>query len=84
MKDIQELSKGIYIPRGINTPALDKGLEWDFTPVNFKVGDHITGGDIFGVVAENTLVNVHNIMLPPKAAGTVTYIAPAGNYNLTV
>lgn len=52
-------------------------------PINFKVGDHITGGDIYGKVAENTLVD-HLIMLPPKAAGTVSYIAPKGQYTLTV
>ena len=48
-----------------------------------KVGDHITGGDIFGLVHENTLIN-HNIVLPPRAKGTITYIAPAGNYTLQV
>lgn len=42
----------------------------------------MTGGDIYGKVAENTLVG-HLIMLPPKAAGTVTYIAPKGSYTLT-
>lgn len=43
----------------------------------------MTGGDIYGKVFENTLV-MHMVMLPPKAAGTVTYIAPKGQYNLTV
>jgi V-type H+-transporting ATPase subunit A len=50
-------------------------------PKNFKVGDHITGGDIYGFIQENSLVK-HHIMLPPRARGTVTYIAPAGNYTL--
>ncbi|KAI9105432.1 ATP synthase alpha/beta family, nucleotide-binding domain-containing protein [Phlyctochytrium arcticum] len=80
---IQKVSQSIYIPRGINTPALDKGLNWDFEPVNFKVGDHITGGDIYGKVYENSFITNHCIMLPPKAAGTITYIAPKGQYNLT-
>ena len=30
---------------------------------------------------ENTLID-HHIMLPPKAAGTIKYIAPAGNYTI--
>ncbi len=76
------MSRGIYIPRGINTPALDKSLSWDFKPTGVKVGDHITGGDIYGIVFENSLLREHKIMLPPKALGTVTYIAPAGNYTL--
>jgi hypothetical protein len=37
VQSIQELSKSIYIPRGINTDALDRNLNWDFTPTNFKV-----------------------------------------------
>jgi hypothetical protein len=32
----------------------------------FKVGDHITGGDIFGIVPENNLIQ-HRIMMPPNA-----------------
>ncbi|KAI9011397.1 V-type proton ATPase catalytic subunit A [Gaertneriomyces semiglobifer] len=83
LQAIQDISKSIYIPRGISTPALDKSLMWDFDPVNFSVGDHITGGDIYGKVYENSFVTNHAIMLPPKAAGTITYMAPKGQYNLT-
>lgn len=76
------MSRSIYIPRGVNTPALDSTIQWDFKPINnFKIGDHVTGGDIYGIVHENTLVQ-HKIMLPPKARGTITYIAPAGNYTV--
>lgn len=31
------MSQSIYIPRGIDTPALDKNIPWEFEPVNFKV-----------------------------------------------
>lgn len=31
-----------------------------------QVGSHITGGDIYGMVFENSLIK-HKIMLPPKA-----------------
>ncbi|KAJ1915315.1 H(+)-transporting V1 sector ATPase subunit A [Tieghemiomyces parasiticus] len=82
LKGILEVSQSIYIPRGIDTPALDKSISWDFDPVSFKVGDHITGGDIFGRVFENSLVTNHGIMLNPKARGTVTYMAPKGSYTL--
>jgi V-type H+-transporting ATPase subunit A len=50
LRSIREISDSIYIPRGIATPALDKKIQWDFDPLNYKVGDHITGGDIFGKV----------------------------------
>eukprot|EP01110_Echinostelium_bisporum_P008067 TRINITY_DN2971_c0_g1_i1.p1 TRINITY_DN2971_c0_g1~~TRINITY_DN2971_c0_g1_i1.p1 ORF type:complete len:623 (+),score=261.23 TRINITY_DN2971_c0_g1_i1:24-1892(+) len=79
---IAQVTNSIYIPRGINTPALDRKKTWEFVPMNFKVGDHITGGDIFGKVFENTLIANHFIMLPPKEMGTVVDIAPAGNYTL--
>jgi len=81
LRSIQQLSQSIYIPRGISTPALDQKKSWDFEPTSFKEGDHITGGDVFGTVFENSLVT-HNIMLPPKAKGTIRYIAPRGSYTL--
>ncbi len=49
----------------------------------FQIDDHVTGGDIIGSVKENDLV-LHKIMIPPKAMGKITYLAPEGNYNLTV
>jgi V-type H+-transporting ATPase subunit A len=36
LRAIQESSKSIYIPRGINTDALDRSIKWDFTPGKFK------------------------------------------------
>lgn len=84
LKAIAEKSDSIYIPRGINTDALDRGIKWDFDPLNYKVGDHIAGGDIFGKVYENSLVSDHKIMLNPRGMGTVTYIAEKGAYNVDV
>ncbi|KAG8194966.1 hypothetical protein JTE90_021426 [Oedothorax gibbosus] len=81
LKDINELTSSIYIPRGVNIPALSREAQWDFNPLTYKVGSHITGGDIFGVVRENTLIK-HKIMLPPKALGRVLYIAEPGNYTV--
>jgi vacuolar-type H+-ATPase catalytic subunit A/Vma1 len=101
LQSIQELSNSIYIPRGINTDALDRTIQWDFSPTTFKVGeivvslhlliscfiqvgDHITGGDIFGRVYENSLVDNHKIMLSPRALGTITRIAEKGAYAVDV
>jgi len=47
----------------------------------FQVGSHVSGGDIYGTVHSYIL---HKIMIPPKLMGTVTYIAPEGNYALNV
>lgn len=63
-------------------PALNKQQEWDFVPASSaRIGMHITGGDVFGTVQENTLIE-HRLMLHPRARGTVRYVAPAGRYNL--
>lgn len=48
-----------------------------------QVGSHITGGDIYGMVFENSLIK-HKIMLPPRNRGTVTYVAPPGHYDISV
>ncbi|CAE6525403.1 unnamed protein product [Rhizoctonia solani] len=46
------------------------------------VGDHVSGGDIFGSVYENSLVDNHKIMLSPRALGTITSIAEKGSYTV--
>eukprot|EP01087_Luapelamoeba_hula_P011217 TRINITY_DN3021_c0_g1_i1.p1 TRINITY_DN3021_c0_g1~~TRINITY_DN3021_c0_g1_i1.p1 ORF type:complete len:662 (+),score=96.44 TRINITY_DN3021_c0_g1_i1:99-2084(+) len=63
--------------------ALDKTVEWFFEPQHdLQVGSRIGPGDIYGQVVENTLL-VHRIMLPPDATGgTVTWLAPHGDYTL--
>lgn len=82
LKAIKDISQSIYIPRGIDAPSLSRDTKYDFTPGSLKVGDHITGGDIFGSVFENSLLDDHKILLPPRARGTVTSIAEAGSYNV--
>ena len=59
-------------------------MKCDFVSLCFlQVGSHVTGGDIYGVVYENILVK-HKLMVPPKARGTVTYIADPGTYDINV
>uniref|UniRef100_U3JLB6 H(+)-transporting two-sector ATPase n=1 Tax=Ficedula albicollis TaxID=59894 RepID=U3JLB6_FICAL len=78
LRDIAEATRSIYIPRGTNVPALPRHLSWDFAPSkSIRVGSHVTGGDIYGTVAENSLLQ-HRLMVPPRSRGTVTYIAPPG------
>nr|QQA04956.1 V-type H+-trasporting ATPase subunit A [Sporothrix luriei] len=78
---IADVSKSIYIPRGIATNALDRKKKWQFRPT-LKVGDHIAGGDVWGIVYENSFVTEHKIMLPPRARGTIKRIAEAGDYTV--
>lgn len=82
LKEIKEISQSIYIPRGIDAPALSRTAQYDFKPASLKVGDHISGGDIFGIAYENSLVSDHKLLLPPRAKGTITRIAEAGSYSV--
>ena len=82
LRSISDVSKSIYIPRGIDIPSLNREIKWDFTPGKLKVGDHITGGDVFGSVFENSLLNDHKILLPPRARGTISRIAETGSYTV--
>ncbi|KAG2449376.1 hypothetical protein HYH02_005528 [Chlamydomonas schloesseri] len=81
LKQIAIDSGDVFIPRGVACPSLDIVKQWEFHPKGFKVGDRITGGDIYGIVNENSLIE-HRLMLPPGARGTVTYMAPSGHYNV--
>lgn len=82
LKAIKEMSQSIYIPRGVDTPALSRTVKYEFTPGSFQVGDHITGGDIFGIAFENSLLSDHKILLPPRARGTIVSVAEAGSYTV--
>lgn len=77
---IENESGSIYIPRGVNVPALDKQRKFAFTP-HTSVGAHVTGGDIYAQTPESELID-HKLMVRPGAMGTVTYIAPPGDYDL--
>jgi V-type H+-transporting ATPase subunit A len=81
LKQIAIESGDVFIPRGVNVPALLPTKTFEFRPTNFKVGDRVSGGDIYGLVQENTLLE-HRIMVPPGARGTISYIAPEGDYNV--
>eukprot|EP00127_Corallochytrium_limacisporum_P006300 Clim_evm11s225 gene=Clim_evmTU11s225 len=81
LQKISDMTDSIYIPRGVETPALDKDKEWEFVPTDVKVGDQVTGGDIFGTVRESALIT-QKIMVPPRDKGTVTWLAPKGMYTL--
>lgn len=37
LKDINELTKSIYIPKGVNVPSLSRSQQWDFASSNIKV-----------------------------------------------
>lgn len=80
---IAEYSKSIYVPKGVDVPSLNPTKLWEYKPISsIKEGDILSQGDIFASVYENSLFSEHSILVPPKCRGKVTYIAPAGEYNI--
>jgi len=52
---------GFFLPRGVQTDALDRARQWQFTPA-VKPGDEVYAGDTLGTVEEGHLR--HAIMVP--------------------
>ena len=82
LKVIADQCGSVFIPRGVSAQALDGKKLWAFVPENVKEGDILSQGDIYGSVNENSLFSDHKILVPPKCQGRVTYLAPAGDYNI--
>merc|ERR1711988_788668 len=86
LDQIKEVSGGIYIPRGINVPALPRDKQWEFKAgAGIKVGSRVTSGTIIGTVDESCLL-VHQIMIPPSSVcpgGTVKSFKGSGTYTVT-
>ncbi len=70
--DLIKESRGDYITRGVEVPALERKKKWHFKPV-VKSGDTIGPGDIIGEVQETKLV-VHKILVPPAIKGKIKQI----------
>ncbi|UKK02892.2 vacuolar H+-ATPase, a subunit [Theileria orientalis] len=80
---IRDTFQKYFVPVGVNLPPLDRNKLWKYEPSpNFRVGDLITGGDIFGTVYETEIFPNHHIMLPPNLNGRITFMAPAGEYTV--
>ena len=72
---------GVFLKRGLYTPALEDDKKWSFTPLA-KAGDKVVAGDWLGNVKENWLD--HKIMVPFKFEGeyTVETVANEGEYTI--
>jgi len=54
LKTIAEISKSVFVPRGVDVPSLDQDRLYNFDPSKlFKQGDIIGGGDMIGKIFEN-------------------------------
>jgi V-type H+-transporting ATPase subunit A len=82
LKDISDQTGSLFIPRGVDTHALDLKRLWPFVPSGLKPGDPVTGGDVIGIIKESSMIT-QKAMLPPKARGTVKWVAGGGSYTVT-
>ena len=51
LDDIAKLSGDVFIPRGVDIASLNTAKQWQFKPLNFREGQIISGGDVFGTVS---------------------------------
>jgi V/A-type H+-transporting ATPase subunit A len=76
-----EEATGSFIRRGVSFDAISREKKWKYEP-RVKVGDEVKGGMILGVAMETETFE-HRVMVHPDDAGTITWIAPAGEYTVT-
>ncbi len=75
-----EMQSGSFIGRGMHLDPLYRKEHWKFTPAA-KAGDEVKGGAILGIVMETETFE-HRIMVPPDLFGTLSWVAPAGEYTI--
>lgn len=76
-----EQAMGSFIKRGARFDPISREKKWKYTP-KVKVGDEVKGGMILGIAMETDTFE-HRVMVHPDDAGTITWVAPAGEYTVT-
>jgi len=71
---------GSFIGRGFGVTPLDRKTRWSFTP-QMEIGKKVTEGVVIGTVPETGMIT-HKIMIPRGISGTLTWVAPAGEYTI--
>lgn len=79
LKTLAEES-GAFINEGSSVSNLDEERRFDVT-VTVKVGDELTGGDIYATCPETPLIE-HRCMLLPNMEGTIIWTAENGSYTI--
>lgn len=81
-RPLKEIAKdsGAFIPTGSQVSSLDENALWDVT-IKVKVGDQLTGGDIYATCPETPLIE-HRCMLSPNLVGTVVEVKENGQYHI--
>jgi len=79
LRDMTKIN-GVFVAEGSNIASLDEEREFDVT-VTAKVGDKLSGGEIYCTCPETALIT-HKCMVPPNVSGTVTFAAENGKYRV--
>ena len=81
-RPLPEIEKkfGPFIGRGANFSSLDTEKKYSVT-VKAKVGDRLSGGDIFAECPETDIIT-HKAMVSPYLSGEVTEVVPDGEYTV--
>src|SRR5512147_660784 len=76
-----EEATGSFISRGTSFPSISREKRWKYES-KVKVGDEVKGGAILGIAMETETFE-HRVMLHPDDNGTITWVAPDGEYTVT-
>ncbi|KAH0484818.1 MAG: uncharacterized protein KVP18_001934 [Porospora cf. gigantea A] len=82
LKVIADETGSVFVPKGVTINSLDHSRRWELKHAKVKVGDMVSGGDVYATVFENNLFKEHRLMVPPKITGRVSYLAPPGEYTI--
>lgn len=77
---LMKMHKGSFIGRGIRLTPLNRETSWKFLPSQ-KISASMKSGEVLGVVPESGMIE-HKVMVPPGISGTLTWIAPSGEYTI--
>jgi V/A-type H+-transporting ATPase subunit A len=76
-----EAAMGSFIRRGARFDPISREKKWKYTS-KVKVGDEVKGGAVLGIAMETETFE-HRVMLHPDDSGTISWVAPDGEYTVT-
>ncbi|MGE5462355.1 MAG: V-type ATP synthase subunit A [Syntrophothermus sp.] len=76
-----EEATGSFIHRGTSFSPISREKKWKYTS-KVKAGDEVKGGAILGIAMETETFE-HRVLLHPDDSGTISWVAPDGEYTIT-
>lgn len=79
LEAFKSVTQSDFLIRGVTLPVLDRERQWHFE-ARKAIGDHVSAGDIIGVVQETQVIE-HRILVPNGVAGRLVAIE-SGDYRV--